>query len=250
MRHQVVFILLLGFFTPATAQIVNIENKRLGGEDGWGGSLDMFVNFTKNTKELWQIGSKGAVQFQSRKHTSLFLVDYSLNKADNADFLNKGYTHFRYNYDFGDKQFWSAEAFGQAQFNKIQKIDIRVLSGAGLRLNLVDKDSLSFQLGSVAMYEYERLTINEIVENKYRSSTYLSFDIQPTATFGFNTIVYYQPRFDDFSDYRISNESTMYLKIASFITFKLIYNLSFDSRPPDGVPDTIYSLKNALSFRF
>jgi putative salt-induced outer membrane protein YdiY len=59
-----------------------------------------------------------------------------------------------------------------------------------------------------------------------------------------------QPKLIDRGNYRLSNETTIRLKINSHLTVKVIYSIADDSRDIEGVRKTNYALKNALSFNF
>jgi putative salt-induced outer membrane protein YdiY len=250
--RPLIILILLCFSEALSAQIVNIESKRLGERDeGWNGSVELGLNLIKNTKEIWQINNRIRVQHKKRKHSILLLTDFKMVKADEADFVNKGFEHIRYNLAFNDStRKIVLELFEQAQFNKIQKIDLRILAGGGLRIKVLETDSTSISFGALGMYEHEQLIDDEGLNQDIRLSNYLSFDFQFTKTFGLNTITYFQPMVSNFQDYRLSSESALRFKISDRLTFRVIYNIINDSQPPPGVPKTNYSLKNALKFSF
>lgn len=127
---------------------------------------------------------------------------------------------------------------------------MRVLSGAGIRYTPVAHDSLEVHIGALGMYEYEEITDTALVHRDLRLSSYGSFDYQITKTFGVNTIVYFQPKFNDLTDYRVANESALIFKATKRLEFRVVWSMVYDAFPPEGVPDLNYTLKNNLRFRF
>lgn len=243
-----VLILLLNL--NVFSQIVNIENKRLtNNKQGFNGSAELNFNFTMNTVQLLQIGDKIRVVYLKNKHQYLVVGDHSFIKSDGDDFVNRGFQHIRYNYSFKDSGKVSLELFQQGQFNKIQKINLRLLAGGGLRFNVIDKINYQLNLGTGFMSEYEELT-DVGVSRDVLSTSYLSFDAQFNESVGFNTISYFQPKLIDYGNYRFSNETSLRFRINKYLTFKLIYTLTHDSRNIAEVRKTNYIIKNALQINF
>lgn len=253
MKKTCLLLVLLTFTLTINAQIVNIENKRLSAKkEGFSGSIDLNFKLTYSTKQLFQIGDKIKLLYVKKKHTMMFLTDHSLVKSNSSgEFVNKGFEHLRYNYILKDSGKVVYEAFHQGQFNKIQRINLRLLVGTGFRFKIVDKKNFQFNLGTSIMGEYEELDLDQLTVSKdILSSNYASFDTQLTSTFGINSITYFQPKFIDFGNYRIANESYLRFKFNKFLTFKIVYSLSHDSRNIENVRKTNYTLSNTLSFKF
>ena len=233
----------------AQSQIVNVESKRSdNSQEAWHGSLNLSLNFTRNTDDVLDYGAKGTVQYLKQRHRLLVLSDLSRVVAGGTDFINKGYEHVRYNYDFGNKRHFSFEAFQQAQFNGIQRIDFRHLTGAGLRWNILENDSLKLWVGSLPMYEYEKLTTG-IIERNFRQSSYVLFFVA-FKKFEFQTINYYQPRLDYLSDFRFSSSNSIEFGVLSWLRFVTSLDLTYDSAPPAEVPDLVFTFRNAIKLEF
>jgi putative salt-induced outer membrane protein YdiY len=241
------------FFFNANAQIVNIENQRLKTKkEGFSGNVDIKFNLTYATKQLFQIGGQAKVAYAKKKHYLMLLTDYFLvTSSFNEDFINKGFEHIRYNYTLKDSGKVVFETFHQGQFNKIQKINKRLLLGAGLRFLIIDQKNYQLNLGSSLMGEYEEMELTiPLISQDILSSNYISFDGQFNETFGMNFITYFQPKFIDFGNYRIASETQLRFKINKFLSLKVIYKLNHDSRNLPDVRKTYYSLSNTLSFKF
>ena len=241
----ILFINLTGF-----SQIVNIENKRLSNHnEGFNGSAEFNFNFTMNSKQLLQVGDRIRVSYVKQRHHFLVVTDHSFIKSEGSDFVNRGFEHFRYHYAITDSGRISLEVFQQGQFNKIQKINLRLLFGTGLRFNLIDLNNYQLNFGTGLMREYEEL-IELGVSQDLLSTSYVSFDGQFNESIGLNTISYFQPKLIDFGNYRFSNETALRFKINRYLTFKLVYSLTHDSRNIPGVRKTNYLVKNTVKFQF
>ena len=98
MRSLIVFCFLL-FNSLILAQIINIEDKRLGiEEDGWKGNIDLNFRFTQNITSVWQINNRIGVQYKKDKNTHLLLGDMNLVRSNNSDLINFGYVHYRFSH--------------------------------------------------------------------------------------------------------------------------------------------------------
>jgi len=246
------FLILLFFLQASIAmtQIVNIENMRLATKkEGFTGSVDLSLNFTMNSVQLLQIGDRARIAYTKKRHHLLLLTDHSLIRTNSLSIVNLGFEHVRYNYSFKDSGAVILEVFEQAQFNKIQKINLRLLGGVGLRFHLLDQPNYQLNLGTGFMLEYEEL-IDFGVSNDILSNNYISFDGQFSEHIGMNVITYFQPKLIDFGNYRLSNETQIRFIINKHLTYRIIYSLSHDSRDIPDVRKTNYTFRNALSFTF
>lgn len=249
MRFIVIFCILFTT-SPLLSQIVNVENQRLSAKkEGFSGSIDGNLNYSVNTKSLLQFGSRLSVAYLKKRQYLLLLGDHSLVRSGDESFINRGFQHLRYNYTLKDSGRVIYEAYQQVQFNKVQRINSRLLIGTGFRFMLIDQKNYQFNIGIGLMGEYEDLT-DAGVSADLLSANYLSFDGQFTPNIGLNSITYMQPKLIDRGNYRLSNETTVRLKINSRLTVKVIYSLAHDSRSIEGVRKTNYAIKNALSFNF
>ena len=245
----ILVILLFSLFN-ASAQIVNIENQRLKDKkEGFYGSADFNLDFTMNTKQLLQLGDRLRVGYTRGQHQGLVITDHAFVKSKDEDFINRGYEHLRYNYTLKDSGRIILEAFQQGQFNKIRKINLRLLLGTGLRFKIIDQKNYQLSFGTGFMGEYEEL-LDFGVSKDILSTSYLSFDGQFNENIGLNTISYFQPKLIDFGNYRFSNETYIRFKVNKYLSFKLVYSVIHDSRDITGVRKTNYILKNTLSFTF
>jgi hypothetical protein len=234
----------------AHAQIVNIENQRLSAKkEGWTGSVDLWFSLVKNTNVVLQLGNQNRVRWTKHRSSMLFLTDMAMVKANSADLVNSGFEHVRYSLATKKWNWLNWESFEQAQYNRVQLIDVRLLMGTGYRATVLDFDSASVNIGTFIMGEYEKQS-DGIVNQTARYSTFLSFDFQFSKHAGVNCITYYQPDFLDPADFRLTLETSLRFKVTQKLSFQLVYNLFYDSSPPMGIPTTSYFLRNSFRYSF
>ena len=251
MRLIIIISLLFYLNSCLISQVVNIEQSRLKskGKNIFGNVL-LDIKYIKNTKELIQGKSHFQLQYANNKHILLFLGNLAYISADGQSFLNSGFGHVRYNYVLSER--WvNAEVFIQNQYNEIQKIGNRSLKGLGPRFKIIEKDTIHLYFGSLFMHETE-ISVNELdpAQSLWRLSNYVSLAWKIKPSISFQTISYFQPALNSFSDYRFTNESSLNLKIFEGLAFYFKFSLLIDTTPLENVPESILSLSNGLKYQF
>ncbi|MCO6492239.1 MAG: DUF481 domain-containing protein [Phaeodactylibacter sp.] len=258
--------LLLLFLFPivAHAQVVNTEKLRLDKDDkGFFGEAALDLGLARNRAgQTVRLGSSARLELLRGDHRWMLLGAYNLTQFNNVDepgsapknFANNGFGHLRYNYRSRDWLTW--EAFAQAQYDKIQQIDLRLLAGTGPRLRLIRSDSAQLYFGALYMFEHEE-SRNEFEEpepfterlilDDHRLSTYLSAGLQITSYLAVNHVTYYQPNLSNFSDFRISSETTLSVKLTGRLSLRTYFQLIYDTEPLVPVPNAMYVLNNGFS---
>lgn len=238
--------ILLG--TGIRAQIINIETKRfLKDTNGFVGTVGGNFNVNQNTQTILTLGYNQHLQYKHNRHRFLAISDLNFIKADETDFVNAGYQHFRYNYKINNRV--TLEAFVQGQYNLVLKLDRRYLAGFGPRFKILKKEILRIYAACLYMYEYQSQANETIEQYNNRISSYISF------TFSFKkselvSTTFYQPHLADAGNFRIANDSAFDLGIGTKLHFRVGFNLLYDTRQPPGVPDLTYILKNGLTYKF
>lgn len=235
----------------ASAQIVNIERQRFTDTTkAISGNVNVSGSAIKNTSTLTQISGNTRLQILSEKDVWLILGSTDFVASAGANLLNNGFMHIRLTRykDYKPKVSW--EFFQQAQYNQIQKIRYRYIIGGGGRLQLINTDSLSFNGGASLFYEHEMLTQELGVSNDLRASFYAIFDWKPTKQMQLSSVLYYQPVLYRLNDSRLTTQTELRVKFAKHFQFVSSLNLVYDSRPPIGIPRTIYQFRNGLGYQF
>ena len=244
-------VLFLCFAPAVKAQVVNIERQRISADStGWFGSAHMSFAASKTTREILSLFAGGLVEYKSKSNKDLWLLisEFSLITGDNEDFSNTGFGHLRYNRKLNDAFRW--EAFAQIQYNGLTKIDTRTLYGTGIRIKLTPYETAKFYLGVAYMYEYEKNLDPVDFHYDDRMSSYFSFTLLPEDNVTFMSTTYMQPRLDLWSDYRITNETTLHLGITKKLNLDVTFKYNYDVAPPEGVPTSTYYFINGLQLEF
>lgn len=246
---QKAYIFLL-FALPASvcAQIINIESKRfLKDTNGFVGTTAAFFNINQNTSQVLSLGLNQHVQYKYNRSRILSISDLAFIKAGKTDFVNAGYQHLRYNYKINRLITW--EAFAQAQYNKVLKLDRRYLLGTGPRFRILKKENVKIYTACLYMYEYQSQNNDSAEQYNNRLSAYVTLSIG-YHKMEFTSTTFYQPHMGDLENYRIANDSSFELGINKNLNFRVGFNLLYDTRQPVGIPDLTYVLRNGLSYRF
>jgi len=245
------FFSLLFFTQKVSAQVVDIESKRITkNEKGLFGEMEFNGSYTENVQTIWQLSTQGKLLLENKNNNLLVFGDFGLVKSQNEDLINRGFGHFRFNQNLTKSKRLKFEAFQQVQYNRIQKINFRNLTGTGLRFKVLKTDSVSFFVGTSIMYEYEEVQEQAKPNRDPRLSSYISLDIPFNKIISLNNICYYQPLANQFLDFRIANQTTLKLKFNANFALKITFNYLEDSNPPIGIPNRIITLENGLSLNF
>ncbi|MBN2893971.1 MAG: DUF481 domain-containing protein [Bacteroidales bacterium] len=265
--NKIVFVIILSFITlSSSAQLVNIEKKRIDYKQGFQGNIAFAFNIIQNTSKITQGSNSAHLQYVNNKHTFLILNDYTLMKvkkdADDYDLVNQNFQHFRYNFSIVDTTKINFETFVQRQQNKIKYLNLRFLAGAGFRFRIIDNKVISFYIAPLIMYE------NEILSDSFNTTTkmikgdlYWSLGLNFTETVSLKNVTYYQPAFFDLAkspnfeaitDFRLFSELSLSFVILKNLEYSAVFELAYDSRPPMELVEQplFYNLKNQLVFKF
>jgi len=246
-------MLLLLVSSAARAQ-VNTESMRVsGGEGGFAGSVELALRVTSGNSDVVDAGNKLRLQYVESGHLAFLVSDiqYAIQKS-NA-FINRGFTHLRYNYRFRPRVTW--EAFTQYEYNEFTRLFSRTLLGTGGRIMLKQQDSAALFLGTSYMYEVEHIDVapesDDASWNRaHRWSSYLTVRWQISDSAFLVNSAYVQPRIDDFNDTRLLDEMEVQSAITKRLALSMSMSLRYDGRPPDGVKSTDLEIRNTLKIIF
>lgn len=166
-------------------------------------------------------------------------------------FTHQALAHARYTHQL--TRHVGLDGFAQAQFNELQALEWRTVGGVGGRFVLWQEAQLGVWAGTGYMLEAERWTVDpadDFPESRlnhrwtnYLSARVASGDGRLSAT---NT-VYFQPRFDDFSDYHLFDELGGAIAATPHLSFTTTLTTQLDTVVPDGVETLNVSLRSGLA---
>jgi putative salt-induced outer membrane protein YdiY len=192
---------------------------------------------------ILELKSNADFQYAKGKSRFIFLNYIGYMKYNGAEIQNLGYQHFRYNYTFRDSGTVTGEVFVQHQYNQVKMFKTRIVEGIGPRFRIFKRSKMKWFFAPLIMNEYEQLLDSaHTVVKAVRLDSYTSFNLDLTPVLSINHITYFQPKIENFSDFHLSSETTLRLKITKKMAFDIGYSLDYDSAPPPAVQHLFYSL--------
>jgi hypothetical protein len=248
-----IFLLLLLGHSELLGQIVNIEDRRLDYDSsGWFGQLDLGGNYTRNSNEVLSINGGIRLDRVAKNDDQwLFIIDYRVVRANGNNFLNAGFSHFRYGKPINDWIQW--ETFSQVQYDQKIQLSLRWLLGSGPRIKLVEGEEGAVFFGLLYMYEYDELSNIALTFRDHRLSSYLSLAWKVSPNFSVNNITYYQPRLTQFNQTRLSSSTNLVVGLTKKLKFTTRFNMTYDARINDvfpEVPELTFNWVNGLRLGF
>lgn len=227
---------------------VNVEDKRMGSEEsGFSGSIGLTVELERGNSELTQIGMKPRLLYRYGPSQWFILNSYSFVDTKEGSVVNEGFSHLRYNYSVSSVVV--IEALTQIQYNREQDLRQRLLLGAGLRFELLQRKKVALAVGATGMYEYEELDSGGIIRTP-RNSDYVTISLTRGDYLTLSNTVYVQPAFDDLEDFRILDNFELTVALSSWLATTLSLEYRYDSEPPSGIKEYDLTLENGLTVKF
>lgn len=250
MKHIVwTIVLILCSYSSVTAQIVNIESKRIATDTtGFSGNVGVSLAASQFTKTFVAGQFASQVQWKTNRNVYLIVSDFQIVNAGGESFNNSGFGHFRFNRKLSRKVRF--ELFTQLQYNSVTKISSRFINGIGLRFKLSPYENAKIYWGAAIMYEYEKLSSPEILNKDIRLSSYMTFTLIPVETITFRNTTYAQPLTANFKDFRLANNTRLSFGITKQLKFTTDFSFLYDSKPPSEVPQINYQVRNGLNYTF
>lgn len=251
--RSVALSLLVFLLSGRAGAQVNVEPLRaqIGG-DGVGARFSASVaSYAGNTRGIVFGGSALAGGRSGRHFAYANLTgDYAALNATVS--VAKWFLHARYNYAITEAAF--GEVFGQLESDRFRSVELRQLVGIGPRFALFQSDDGSLYLGTSYMLEYTRLNSgDEGLARKrtlHRWNNYLAVNVRPDERILLSSVGYFQPRFDEFSDYHVLSISSVGFKITNRLQSRLDCTVRYESVHPDDVEGADLELKSALELVF
>lgn len=255
-RLALLALLLWWPSSVARANPVNAEKLITDPEDdGWSGSLSTSFALSAGNVDRLTLGFSGGLQYwtlypegvgyRGRPHPPgarrffenrwVLITNAAFVRVAFNDVVNNGFAHTRYT------RMWlprlGSDFFAQAQYNEFKRLTLRALGGLGFRVDPVNRRLVQIWAGSGYMAELERNRVAvgdphpaEVVNHRWTSYGVIQLRLWDSAVVGRNT-TYIQPRFDDFSDFRLL-EALQIETRTGVVALGVELELQYDSRPP------------------
>lgn len=247
-----IFLCLIGGYTVADAQILNVERTRGSADStGWGAELGFDFTINKYRERVITGESESTLTYTSNLNRYIFLSSLEFVDIDGASVINSGYLHLRSTFLYDNS--FSPELFAQYQYNNNLGLDSRMLAGGGIRYRFISLDTFTgtFSTGIMAEHEEWKPVEDDLVKNtflKTTSNVALRGNVSEQATL--LVIGYYQARPVDFFKPRATFESQLNVRLSRHVALAVSFVLTNDADPIIDIPKLTYELKNGLLITF
>ena len=233
----------------AHAQIFNVQpllEKQT--QPGFAGSVEGALDWRSGNTTLTLFTGSAHAQWQRGRHLVFATLHGELGLSRGDEVLSRDLEHLRYRVRLSSQL--AAEAFVQHDADAFRRLAVRAISGAGLRLAVVNGRHVTLAVAAAYMLEYERLAAGMFPDSgaatlDHRLSTYAVVAVNAGWLLVAHT-VYAQPRFDDFADVRMLGDSSLSLTVSKHLAVRFSVTLMLDTRPPAGVLPIDSDVKSTL----
>lgn len=245
------FLLFLSIFSSLYG-VVSVAPVEIGNNPGVSGMVEASIENSRGNTDKDEY--KGGIRIQYDNNSSYVTwAEASMNYAEveKTKNTNKAYLHLRYIHTFYDKQNVNYELFGQVQTNEFTKIKDRLLAGGGYRFFLAHATMGKVFVGAGAFYEHINYTTQiDPRENNARANLYISYtnDLEEDTTISY--VGYYQPKFDDFNDYIVTNSLEFQVHMYKQLYISIKVNYDYDTKPAIGVEKRDFTQTTSLRYKF
>jgi len=234
--------------TGARAAIVNSLRGWSEEEQGWSGALAGSYGASGGNSPQSTFEGSGRVQLRSKANVWRLIGSGKRTTVHGVETAKSTLGHLRHNYLLNDR--WATLVFLQHQKNPFQRLDSRYLIGLGGRWLAVKGESTLIYLGAAHMFEQERIQDEEGHTKAQRFSGFVSLETRLSEDVVVDFLVFYQPRWSDFKDWRMFGEVALEVELTGSLSLFTGYKLEHNSMPPEGVEQTDWDTKTGIAFKF
>ncbi len=254
MKFALTLSLVLFLANTGLSQLVNVESQRIQSDSlRRAGNANLTFSYQENNnKSLIQFKTSVVYQWKTKSLKDLFLIlgNYNFSQTKGQKLSNAAFAHVRYNRKFSELVRY--EAYSQIQYNELLNLRSRTILGTGLRFKFSAKKVFKSYIGIAGFYEYEEnVETSRQFVNDFRMSNYLVLSaVFPKSKGEFTSTTYYQPKFDQFNDFRISNQTIFVINLTDRVAFTSSFSYFFDRFPPAGIAQETISFDNGIRVKF
>jgi putative salt-induced outer membrane protein YdiY len=250
MRYLLLFSTLLSTSLFALVSIAPVD---IGSKPGISGNVSgSFSSKSGNTeKDEYSLGLR--LQYdEGERYLTWGTMTYNYGESQGTTNEDRTYAHLRYIHNLNERK-WCGELFLQTEQDEFKDINDRSLVGAGVRWRFFNSSEWGKGYaglgGFYEMIEYAHPLLNAEEENE-RVNLYIAYTKSFAQASNLSYVGYYQPKFDDGSDYVVSQTLELIVPIYGKLNLSLTAAYSYDSRPPVGIDQKDTALNTSLVWSF
>lgn len=253
MFRFLIFVFAIFAFRPAFA-LVDIESLRMKLHDSaYGGLASLSWNRKQGNSDTNQFAMGLQGLWKHNDFEYLASASREFGESNGERDTNRTVGHVRVTWP--SERSLEGEVFTQVEQDEFRRLSDRELAGAGARIALsTDKDFLAY-LGIGAMWSKETLSsaagATDTGSNEFfRGDFYLSIrkDIAPNIVL--TTVTYYQPDVRRVGDLWLFDDNELTFEANPSTSLALVYQLTYESRPPQTVQSADQTFGSVLKYKF
>lgn len=220
---------------------------RLEAGPGFVGKSSTTLSGQKGNTEKFGIGVSTLNIYRFTENEYLALGDYNVSETFGNSDTNNGRLHLRYTVYPEDR--FSLEIFGQTEFDQFKQIQNRDLIGANLRQRLSKDHKESFYAGYGTFFEYQ-IWNDDRVFKVLRANLYLSYVKQFDDHWSIFSVMYLQPSWTAFSDFRLELQSGANAVITQRLSLTAQLSVETETKRAPGVKPTDLTYQSGLMLKY
>lgn len=216
-------------------------------EQGAAGNIRAALDGRSGNTERENYTVGGRLDYRARETDMFVLVEHSRAKAADLEIEDSSWAHAGFVDEF--QRGLAAEVFLDGKRDDFQLLDSRTQLGAGMRFTLNHTpDVRAVYAGIGVLHEWEDQA--GLDEHYWRLNSYFAYKRQLNEQVRGLFTLYYQPSFEQGSDYLVSAEAAVLVKLATQLDLKLGVKYDYDAEAPPGIESDDTRYITAINFHF
>lgn len=245
------FVLIAG----SVSGQVNTEKYRKYLSDDVGFIFNLTTTFTvkSGNTEYTAYRGTGRLDYNGKTFDSFIIGNFEFKNTTDEKIENQGFVHWRGITHIAKRTTW--EVFLQRQYDEFIDLNSRNLAGTGIKYRVIQfmskadsAKTLDVNISTGLMYETEEYAVDNenIFTNLWRSTSFISVDWLIKEKLNLTGVFYFQPAFNNISNYRIASDVTFEVAIAKSLHFVTEISLRYNNIPITDVKKHDLSIQNGL----
>lgn len=240
------FLLLYIIHLFAVIDVATVDFEE--NKEGFSGSLYGSLEQKRGSTDKDEIEMGGRIQYDTKGTVTWLQGEIEKDESRGVSTDDNSFIHLRHIHQLYTPD-WATEYLAQEKTDAFKNIDSRIVFGAGARYRIVNSDNYGKLFFGLSLLDERIDYTDEDIdpnEHNYRAESYLSYQINVNNNLEFSSLVYYQPKIDNGSDYLFSSLTEFTIHLTKVIDLSYLLQFDYDSIPAVGVPTT--DTRNKLSF--